>query len=129
MTSVTVHSDGPSHQVTTITVTKTGANTGTLLVQSSTDQQTQQPRNLNSIEADPTTISMRCTADTGEILVPDVPVAVVVQPRQGALPLATITFDIPLEGAQTQTYDLRVGEDQLVKNFLASANFPPLADS
>ena len=114
--TVTIHSD--ANGVTrTITLTKTGADTGHITIVAPGNNG---DYDVTSVQADPTALKLTCAYIFAEI---DLSIQ---RGAGGQAPVATVVVSHTLIGSGTYVYPLRAGEDQLVQNFLMQAAFPPL---
>lgn len=117
--TVTIHSD--SDGVTrTITLTKTGADTGhiTLVAPGNNGDY-----NVTGVQADPQALQLTCAYFIAEI---DLSIE---RGVGGKTPVATVVVSHALFGDGTYVYPIRAGEDQLVQNFLVQAAYPPLGET
>lgn len=114
--SVTIHSDAAG-VTRTITLTKTGADTGHITIVAPGNNG---DYDVTAVQADPATLKLTCAYYFAEI-------DLSVQRGSGANPpVATVVVSHTLIGSGTYVYPLRAGEDQLVYNFLVQAAFPSL---
>ena len=119
--TVTIHSD--TDGVTrTITLTKTGADTGHITLASTPASGNDGDYDVNNVQADPAALKLACQA---EELFLSVDIDLSIQRGAGDQP-PSATVVIAHSGTGT-VYLLRAGEDQLVQNFLVQAAFPPLS--
>lgn len=114
--TVTIHSD--ANGVTrTITLTKTGADTGHITIVAPGNNG---DYDVTAVQADAAALKLSCAYLFAEI---DLSIQ---RGAGGKAPVATIVVSHSLFGNGTYVYPLRAGEDQLVQNFLVAAAFPPL---
>jgi hypothetical protein len=114
--TVTIHSD--ANGVTrTITLTKTGADTGHITIVAPGNNG---DYDVTSVQVDPAALKLSCTYIFAEI---DLSVQ---KGAGGQAPVATVVVSHTLIGSGTYVYPIRAGEDQLVQTFLVQAAFPPL---
>ncbi len=118
--TVTIHSD--ANGVTqTITITKTGADTGHITMASSDAPGNEKNYDVTDVQAEPAALKLACRA---QVFLFSVDIALSIQRGAGGnAPVATVA----ISGVGTYNESLRAGEDQLVQNFLVQAAFPPLA--
>jgi hypothetical protein len=115
--TVTIHSDADG-VTRTITLTKTGADTGHITIVAPGNNG---DYDVTSVQADPTTLKLTCAYYFAEI-------DLSIQRGSGSSPpVATVVVSHTLIGSGTYVYPLRGGEDQSVQNFLVQAAFPPLS--
>jgi hypothetical protein len=119
--SVQIHSDGAGGEVKTITLTKTGTSAATIVIASSSSPATPETFNVYGVTADPTKLTLNCTAD---VFFSHPQISVVVS-RQPPPAVAIITISHAIFGNGTYRYPLRAGEDGSVLAFLQQAQFPP----
>lgn len=118
--TVTIHSDADG-VMQTITLTKTGADTGYITLASTPASGNDGDYNVKNVQANATALKLACQA---EELFLSVNIDLSIQRGTGAnLPVATVV----VSGIGTYNYPLRAGEDNLVQNFLTQAAFPPLS--
>jgi hypothetical protein len=117
--TVTIHSD--ANGVTrTITLTKTGADTGHIAIVAPGNNG---DYDVTDVQANPAALKLTCAYLFAEI---DLSVQ---RGSSGSPPVATVVVSHALIGSGTYVYPLRAGEDQLVYNFLVPAAFPPLDEA
>jgi hypothetical protein len=117
--SVTIHSDAGS-VTRTITLTKTGADTGHITIVAPGNNG---DYDVTSVQTDPAALKLTCEYIFAEI---DLSIQ---RGGGGQAPVATVVVSHTLIGSGTYVYPLRAGEDQLVQNFFVQAAFPPLSDA
>jgi hypothetical protein len=113
--TVTIHSDAIG-VTRTITLTKTGADTGHITIVA--------PGNngdcdVTGVQADAAALSLSCAYIFAEI---DLSVQ---RGAGGNALVATVVVSHTLIGSGTYVYPVRAGEDRLVQDFLVAAAFPP----
>ena len=113
--TVTIHSDAGG-VTRTITLTKTGADTGHITIVAPGNNG---DYDVTDVQADPAALSLTCAYFIAEI---DLSIA---RGAGGKAPVATVVVSHTLIGSGTYVYPLRAGEDALVQNFLVAAAFPP----
>lgn len=120
---VQIHSDDPTGIVRTITIEQTELDSGHIDIKSSAAPASGQSYDLNNIMADVASLAMVCQVDA--FLSASINVSIQ-SPASGNLPTATVTISHALFGDGVYKYTIRAGEDELVRQFLISANFPPI---
>jgi hypothetical protein len=121
--TVTIHSD--SGGVTrTITLAKTGPDTGHITIASSVAAVGDGNYDVKNVQADPAALKLTCQVDA--FLSAEIDLSIQ-KGTPGNPPVATVVVSHALFGDGTYVYPLRAGEYQLVQNFLVQAAFPPLA--
>ena len=121
--TVTIHSDADGI-TRTITLTRTGADTGHFAMASTAAPGNDQNYDVENVEADPVTLKLACQTQVGFITA-DIDLSVE-RGVGGKPPVATVVVSHSVFGDGTYVYALRAGEDELVKEFLVAAAFPPL---
>ena len=117
--SVTIHSDADG-VTRTITLTKTGDDTGHITMASSDVPGNDQDHDVTNVQADPAALKLTCQT---QVFIVTADIALSIQRGNGANPpAATVAV-----GGGTYVYPLRAGEDRLVQDFLMQAAFPPMA--
>jgi len=117
--TVTIHSDADG-VTRTITLTKTGANTGHITMASTAAPASDQNYAVTDVQADSAALKLACRA---EVLLFSVDIDLSIQKGNGGkTPIATVV----VSASGTYDYPLRAGEDHLVQNFLVQAAFPQL---
>lgn len=112
--TVTIHSDVDG-VARTITVTKTGADTGHITM---TSAGAPENYDVNNVQADPAALKLACQT---QILFISLDIALsIAKGTGGDPPVANAVI-----GGGTYAYPLRAGEDQAVQDFLNQAAFPP----
>jgi hypothetical protein len=120
--TVTIHSDADG-VTRTITLTKTGADTGHITIASTAAPGNDQDYDITSIAADTATLKLTCQT---QVLFLTAEIDLSIQKGAGGKPpVATVAVSHIIVGSGTYVYPLRAGEDQLVQNFLVQAAFPP----
>ena len=116
---VTIHSDADG-VTRTITLTKTGADTGNIVIVAPGNNG---DYNVIGVQADPQALQLTCEYFIAEI---DLSIE---RGVGGKTPVATVVVSHALFGDGTYVYPIRAGEDQLVQNFLVQAAYPPLGET
>ena len=124
--SVTIHSDADG-VTKTITLTKTGADTGHITIASTAAPGNGQDYDVTNIQADP--VALKLTCQTQVVFVTAEIDLSIQRGVGGQAPVATVVVSHSVVGDGTYVYPLRAGEDNLVQNFLVQAAFPPLGNS
>ncbi len=122
--TVTIHSDADG-VTRTITLTKTGVDTGHITIASTAAPGSDQDYDLTNIQADAAALKLTCQTQVGFVTA-EIDMSIQ-RGAAGKAPIATMVVSHALFGDGTYVYPLRAGEDQLVQNFLVQAAFPPLA--
>jgi hypothetical protein len=123
--TVTIHSDA-NGVMRTITLTKTGADTGHITIASTAAPGSDQDYDVKNVQADPAALKLSCQVDA--FLSANIDLSVQ-RGSGGNGPVATVVVSHAVLGDGTYVYPIRAGEDQLVQNFLVQAEFPPLSEA
>ena|ERR1700728_2551410 len=124
--TVTIHSDADG-VTRTITLTKTGADTGHLTIASTAAPGSDQDYDVTNVQADPVALKLTCLTQVAFVTA-EIDLSIQ-RGIGGQAPVATVVVSHALFGDGTYVYPLRAGEDQLVQNFLNQAAFPPLGNA
>jgi hypothetical protein len=122
--TVTIHSDADG-VTRTITMTKTGADTGHITIASTAAPGNDQDYDVTNVRADPAALKLTCET---QVVFATAEIDLSIQRGAGGQPpVAIIVVSHTVFGDGTYVYPLRAGEDQLVQNFLIQAAFPALS--